>query len=163
MIGVVSDQEITQLTRMGDLDMLQPASGAMGLLKKLKPAKTSGKAGAGQMKMLRRIPKILKLIPGKSQDLRAWFLSMQYWLGGSDDNIENMIRFLIARYTHVARWRLIKAKDPVEYPEVGLYHPDLTGSRHHHRPCRSATRNQQRDYRPANAAQLYPCRRYGPL
>ena len=125
MIGMVSDQEITQLTRMGDLDMLKPASGAMGLLKKLKPAKTSGKAGAGQMKMLRRIPKILKLIPGKSQDLRAWFLSMQYWLGGSDDNIENMIRFLIARYTHVARWRLIKAKDPVEYPEVGLYHPDL--------------------------------------
>ena len=125
MIGVVSDQEITQLTRMGDLDMLQPASGAMGLLKKLKPAKTSGKAGAGQMKMLRRIPKILKLIPGKSQDLRAWFLSMQYWLGGSDDNIENMIRFLITRYTHVASWRLIKAKDPVEYPEVGLYHPDL--------------------------------------
>jgi len=48
MIGVVSDQEITQLTRMGDLDMLKPASGAMGLLKKLKPAKTSGKAGAGK-------------------------------------------------------------------------------------------------------------------
>jgi len=125
MIGVVSDTEITQLTRMGDLDMSRPASGAMGLLKKLKPSKTSGKAGAGQMKMLRRIPKILKLIPGKSQDLRAWFLSMQYWLGGSDDNIENMIRFLISRYTHVPAWRLIKAEAPVEYPEVGLYHPDL--------------------------------------
>lgn len=125
MIGVVSDQEITQLTLMGDLDMSRPASGAMGLLKKLKPSKTSGKAGAGQMKMLRRIPKILKLIPGKSQDLRAWFLSMQYWLGGSDDNIENMIRFLVSRYTHVPAWRLIKAEAPVEYPEVGLYHPDL--------------------------------------
>mgnify|MGYP003631356734 CR=1 FL=1 len=125
MIGVVSDTEITQLTRMGDLDMSRPASGAMGLLKKLKPSKTSGKSGAGQMKMLRRIPKILKLIPGKSQDLRAWFLSMQYWLGGSDDNIENMIRFLVSRYTRVPAWRLIKADAPVEYPEVGLYHPDL--------------------------------------
>ena len=77
------------------------------------------------MKMLRRIPKILKLIPGKSQDLRAWFLSMQYWLGGSDDNIENMIRFLVSRYTRVPAWRLVKADAPVEYPEVGLYHPDL--------------------------------------
>ncbi len=125
MIGVVSDQEITQLTRMGDLDMSRPASGAMGLLKKLKPSKSSGKAGAGQMKMLRRIPKILKLIPGKSQDLRAWFLSMQYWLGGSDTNIENMVRFLISRYTHVTEWRRIKSAEPVEYPEVGLYHPDL--------------------------------------
>ncbi|WP_299417913.1 cobaltochelatase subunit CobN [uncultured Sulfitobacter sp.] len=125
MINVVCDQELTQLTRMGDLDMSKPATGAMGLLKKLKPAKSSGKSGAGQMKMLRRIPKILRLIPGKSQDLRAWFLSMQYWLGGSDTNIENMIRFLITRYTHVTPWRGIKAADPVEYPECGLYHPDL--------------------------------------
>ena len=54
LVGVVSDQEITQLTRMGDLDMSRPASGAMGLLKKLKPSKSSGKSGAGQMKMLRR-------------------------------------------------------------------------------------------------------------
>jgi magnesium chelatase subunit H len=27
-----------------------------------------------QMTMLRRLPKILRLIPGKAQDLRAWFL-----------------------------------------------------------------------------------------
>ena len=127
MIGVVSDQEITQLTRMGDLDMSKPATGAMGLLKKLKPSKSSGKSGAGQMKMLRRLPKILRLIPGKSQDLRAWFLSMQYWLGGSDDNIENMIRFLISRYATDPMWNKVVAQAPVEYPEVGLYHPDLAG------------------------------------
>ena len=127
MVGLVSDQEITQLTRMGDLDMSKPASGAMGLLKKLKPAKKSGKSGAGQMKMLRRLPKILKLIPGKSQDLRAWFLAMQYWLGGSDDNFENMVRFLISRYSHVPAWRGVTATSPIEYPEVGLYHPDLPG------------------------------------
>ena len=125
MVGVVSDQEITQLTRMGDLDMSKPATGAMGLLKKLKPSKSSGKSGAGQMKMLRRLPKILKLIPGKSQDLRAWFLAMQYWLGGSDDNIENMVRFLISRYTTRPEWHGTHASDPIEYPEVGLYHPDL--------------------------------------
>ncbi len=125
MVGVVSDQEITQLTKMGDLDMSKPATGAMSLLKKLKPSKTSGKSGAGQMKMLRRLPKILKLIPGKSQDLRAWFLSMQYWLGGSDDNIENMVRFLISRYAKRADWRNTHAPEPIEYPDTGLYHPDL--------------------------------------
>ena len=131
MVGLVSDQEITQLTRMGGLDMSKPASGAMGLLKKLKPAKASGKtagsAGAGQMKMLRRIPKILKLIPGKSQDLRAWFLAMQYWLGGSDENIGNMVRFLISRYARVPEWREVAAPEPVEYPDCGVYHPDLPG------------------------------------
>ncbi len=127
MVGIIADPDIVQLTRMGDLDMSRPATGAMALLKKLKPAKKSGNAGAGQMKMLRRIPKILRLIPGKSQDLRAWFLSMQYWLGGSDDNIDSMVRFLISRYAARPEWRGISVSDPVEYPEVGLYHPDLPG------------------------------------
>jgi len=127
MVGVVSDQEITQLTKMGDLDMSRPASAAMGLLKKLKPSKASGKSGAGQMKMLRRLPKILRLIPGKAQDLRAWFLSMQYWLGGSDANIENMVRFLVSRYAQNPVWNAVIADAPVDYPEVGLYHPDLPG------------------------------------
>ncbi|MEP4199421.1 MAG: cobaltochelatase subunit CobN [Aliishimia sp.] len=129
MAGIIADQEIVQLTKMGDLDMLRPATGAMALLKKLKPAKKSGSAGAGQMKMLRRIPKILRLIPGKSQDLRAWFLTMQYWLGGSDDNIESLVRFLISRYASRPEWRGLPAQEPIEYPEVGLYHPDLPG--HH--------------------------------
>ena len=130
MVGVVSDQSITSLTRMGELDMSKPASGAMALLKKLKPSKGgSSKSGASQMKMLRRLPKILRLIPGKSQDLRAWFLSMQYWLGGSDENIENMIRFLITRYSSVSEWRGVRVAEPIDYPECGVYHPDLPG--HH--------------------------------
>lgn len=127
MVGIIADQEIVQLTKMGDLDMSRPATGAMALLKKLKPAKKSGSAGAGQMKMLRRLPKILRLIPGKSQDLRAWFLSMQYWLGGSDENIEGLVRFLISRYSSVPAWRGVQIDLPIEYPEVGLYHPDLPG------------------------------------
>ena len=125
MVGIIADQEIVQLTKMGDLDMSRPATGAMALLKKLKPAKKGGSSGAGQMKMLRRLPKILRLIPGKSQDLRAWFLSMQYWLGGSDENIEGLVRFLISRYSSIPTWRGVQIDLPIEYPEVGLYHPDL--------------------------------------
>ncbi|MEM7520936.1 MAG: cobaltochelatase subunit CobN [Pseudomonadota bacterium] len=128
MIGIIADQEITQLTKMGDLDMSRPASAAMALLKKLKPSAKSGSAGAGQMKMLRRLPKLLRLIPGKSQDLRAWFLCMQYWLGGSNENIENLIRFLLSRYANQPDWRGTPAPLPIDYPEVGLFHPDLPGN-----------------------------------
>ncbi len=128
MVGLVSDTQIVSLTRMGDLDMGKPASGAMALLKRLKPKTKSASSGASQMRMLRRLPKILRMIPGKAQDLRAWFLSMQYWLGGSDDNIREMIRFLISRYGR-EEWRGATAALPVEYPELGLYHPDLPG--HH--------------------------------
>jgi magnesium chelatase subunit H len=75
--------------------------------------------------MLRRLPRILRFIPGKAQDLRAWFMVMQYWLGSSDDNIEAMVRFLISRYASNDAWRGTVAPAPLEYPDVGLYHPDL--------------------------------------
>jgi magnesium chelatase subunit H len=130
MIGVIADPQIVQLTRMGDLDMSKPASGAMQLLKKLRGSgKPSGSSGERQMKLLRRLPKILKFIPGKAQDLRAWFLTMQYWLGGSDDNVEAMIRFLVSRYSNDRAWRGKQAAAPIDYPDVGLYHPDLPGQR----------------------------------
>ncbi|NRA98907.1 MAG: magnesium chelatase subunit H [Rhodobacteraceae bacterium] len=126
MVGMIADPSVVQLTRMGDLDMSKPASGAMKLLKKLRgSAKPSASSGEKQMKLLRRLPKILKYVPGKAQDLRAWFLTMQYWLGGSDDNVESMIRFLVSRYAHEAAWRRVEAAAPIDYPEVGLYHPDL--------------------------------------
>ena len=130
MIGIISAPEIVGLTRMGELDMSKPASGAMKLLKKLRGSKApNANSGAKQMRMLRRLPKILRFIPGKAQDLRAWFLTMQYWLGGSDDNVEQMLRFLIGRYASDGALKGTEAGPPVDYPEIGLYHPDLPG--HH--------------------------------
>jgi magnesium chelatase subunit H len=130
MIGVISAREVVQLTRMGELDMMKPATGPMKLLKKLRGSKEpSANSGEKQMKLLRRLPKILKFIPGKAQDLRAWFLTMQYWLGGSDDNVEQMVRFLVGTYAHDAAFKGAKAEAPIDYPEVGLYHPDLPGHR----------------------------------
>jgi len=126
MVGLIADSQVVQLTRMGDLDMSKPASGAMKLLKRLRGSKQpSANSGEKQMRMLRRLPKILRYIPGKAQDLRAWFLTMQYWLGGSDDNVEQMVRFLLSRYARENAWRGTAAEAPIDYPDVGLYHPDL--------------------------------------
>ena len=35
------------------------------------------------MKMLRQLPQLLRFIPGTAQDVRAYFLTLQYWLAGS--------------------------------------------------------------------------------
>ena len=129
MIGVIADASVVKLTRMGALDMMAPQSGAMKLMKKLRgSSKPSSSNGADKMALLRRLPKILRYIPGKSQDLRAWFLTMQYWLGGSDDNVEAMLRFLLNRYAENTAWpKAPEAAAPIEYPDTGLYHPDLPG------------------------------------
>ena len=113
LVGVIADTQIVKLTKMGDLDMAKPASGAMALLKKLRgKAKPNANSGAKQMKLLRRLPKILKLVPGKAQDLRAWFLAMQYWLGGNDENIESMMRFLVGRYARNPEMRVCAGLTP---------------------------------------------------
>src|SRR6056297_2807865 len=126
MIGVIADAQIVRLTRMGTLDMSRPDSALSRLMKRLRGAGKGGTDdGARKMKMLRRLPRILRLVPGKAQDLRAWCLTMQYWLGASDDNFEAMVRFLIGRYCRHEEWRGSGAELPLDYPETGLYHPDL--------------------------------------
>jgi magnesium chelatase subunit H len=130
MVSIMSAGEVAKLTRMGRFDMSAPTSGFMSLLKRLRGKKgKSEAAGAKQMKMLRRLPKILRFIPGTAQDVRAYFLTLQYWLAGSDENIANMVRFLIGRYADGQRLGLRGALTyhaPVEYPEVGLYHPRMS-------------------------------------
>ncbi|MFC5504148.1 magnesium chelatase subunit H [Bosea massiliensis] len=131
MICLMSAGEVTKLTRVGRFRMDGPQSGPMALLKRLRGSK--GKAasgGAGQMKMLRRLPQILRFIPGTAQDVRAYFLALQYWLAGSEENIANLVRLLVDRYADGPRRVLrgsLKVGKPVDYPETGIYHPALPG------------------------------------
>jgi magnesium chelatase subunit H len=134
MLCAMSAGEVTRMTRVGGFDMSAPQSGAMALLQKLRPKREEGDknrretSGAQQMRMLRRLPKMLRFIPGTAQDVRAYFLALQYWLGGSTDNMSNLVRFLVARYADGPRKGLrgkLSFEAPIEYPETGLYHPKL--------------------------------------
>ena len=134
MVCAMSAPEVVRLTRLGRLDMSKPASGALAFIKRLRGSAKPGQGGADsgekQMKMLRRLPRILRFIPGTAQDLRAYFICLQYWLGGSEDNMEGLAASLINRYASGPREPMrgrIEAADPVEYPEVGVYHPRMSG------------------------------------
>lgn len=141
VLGCMSGGEIVRLTRLNRFKMDGSSGGTLALLKRLR-GKTEdkddkgekkdkpGAAGAQQMKMLRRIPQLLRFVPGAAQDVRSYFLGLQYWLAGSDDNLANMVRMLVDRYADGERHDLrgtVKAAPPTEYPEVGLYHPRLDG------------------------------------
>ena len=131
MICLMSATEVVKLTKLGKFDMDKPASGPMALLKKLRGNKDkAATGGAAQMKMLRRIPQMLRFIPGTAQDVRAYFMTLQYWLGGSDENMFNLIRHVVDRGVEGPRRSLrglVKVPPPVEYPEVGVYHPRMPG------------------------------------
>ncbi len=104
MVACMSAGEVMKLTRMGRFSMDNEAKGPMALLKRLRGKKEG--AGAQQMKMLRRAPQVLRFIPGPAQDVRAYFLTLQYWLGGSEENMANMVRYLVDRYADGPRRHL---------------------------------------------------------
>ena len=128
IVCCMSAPEIMQFTRMGRFTMNGETSGPVALLKRLRGAPKDGKpgaSGAGQLAMLRRLPRILRFIPGTAQDVRAYFLTLQYWLAGSEDNLKRLVSFLIHRYAAGQREALRKVareEPPIEYPDVGVYH-----------------------------------------
>jgi len=129
----LSAPEIVRLTRLGRFDMSGEASGIVGLLKRLRGTSKPGgpsASGKGQMKMLRQLPRLLRFIPGTAQDVRAYFLTLQYWLAGSAENIAGMVAMLVDRYAAGERRALagsLTVPAPVHYPDVGLYHPRAKG------------------------------------
>jgi len=132
MVCAMCAGEVMRLTRMGGFRMDGSSGGPMKLLRRLRGSRSGEKtsSGARQMAMLRRIPRILRFIPGTAQDVRAYFLTLQYWLAGSEDNVANLVRFLINRYAAGARRALrgrVRAAAPREHHELGVYHPRMKG------------------------------------
>ena len=131
--AVLCAPELSSLTRMG---RFAPSGGSdaspwspMGLLRRLRGGRGDGQSsGERQLAMLKRVPQLLKFVPGPAQDLRAYLLAMQYWLSGSDTNIASMIRAFVNRYAAGARASVrgtLTVAPPVSYPETGVYHPAL--------------------------------------
>lgn len=131
MVCCMSAGEVIRLTRLGRFTMNGSQGGAIALLKRLRGGKKGGaSAGAQQMKMLRRLPQILRFIPGPAQDVRAYFLTLQYWLAGSEENVINMVRFLVDRFADGPRRHLrgtLQPAMPTQYPEIAVYHPGIPG------------------------------------
>lgn len=133
MVGCLSAAEIVRTTKLNRFDMSGTKRSALDFLKRLRGKPGAGKAGAEgnaarQMALVRKLPKILRFIPGSAQDVRAYFLTLQYWLAGSEANVAALVRFLVQRYAAGPRagWRdLAAAPAPRDYPETGLYHPAL--------------------------------------
>eukprot|EP00276_Gloeochaete_wittrockiana_P007090 CAMPEP_0184647694 /NCGR_PEP_ID=MMETSP0308-20130426/4677_1 /TAXON_ID=38269 /ORGANISM="Gloeochaete witrockiana, Strain SAG 46.84" /LENGTH=1443 /DNA_ID=CAMNT_0027078895 /DNA_START=9 /DNA_END=4340 /DNA_ORIENTATION=- len=89
--------------------------------------KTREKTGSGfedgMLKLLRTLPKILKYLPSeKAQDARHFMMSLQYWLGGSPENLENFLLLIADKYVSSVT-KPIRFSDPVVFPDQGIWHP----------------------------------------
>merc|ERR1719487_1325062 len=100
-------------------------------MKQNKPKGTSFQDG--MLKLVRTLPKVLKYLPSdKAQDARSFMMSLQYWLGGSPENIEALLLNLAKNYVGPIREAGMLSteefEDPRVIPDMGIWHPELGGS-----------------------------------
>jgi len=132
MLCCLSASEIVKLTKLGRFSMATEPTGALAMLRRMGGKRSGGKPASGQaqMTMLRQLPRLMRFIPGTAQDVRAYFLGLQYWLAGSEENLANMVRLMVDRYATGDRKSLLgslKVASPTQYPDIGLYHPNAPG------------------------------------
>jgi len=120
---------VMQLNKIGSFTMAsmgQSKNVISDFMKKNKPKGTSFQDG--MLKLVRTLPTVLKFLPGdKAADARSFMMSLQYWLGGSPENIEALLLNLASRYIPEVRdkdiLKGIEIQDPEVLPDQGLWHP----------------------------------------
>ena len=73
---------------------------------------------------VRTLPAVLKFLPSeKAQDARNFVQSLQYWLGGNAENLENLLLNTATQYVPSLKGANIDVLEPQLFPDVGIWHP----------------------------------------
>jgi magnesium chelatase subunit H len=118
--------QVMRLNKIGSFTMAsmgQSKNVMTEFMKKNKPTGTSFQDG--MLKLVRTLPKVLKFLPGdKAKDARAFMMSLQYWLGGSPENIEALLLNLAGQYVFEPGTLSGEIVSPPEViPDQGIWHP----------------------------------------
>ncbi|MBD2093015.1 magnesium chelatase subunit H [Microcoleus sp. FACHB-1515] len=119
--------QVMRLNKLGTFSMAQlgQSKSAIAQFMRKRKEKSGSSFQDGMLKLLQTLPKVLKYLPiDKAQDARNFMLSFQYWLGGSSENLENLLLMLIDKYVDEASaGDKPQYRDPVTYPDMGIWHP----------------------------------------
>ncbi|WVZ87659.1 hypothetical protein U9M48_034265 [Paspalum notatum var. saurae] len=117
--------EVMRLNKLGSFSMSQLGQSKSPFFQLFKRNKANSSNFADSMlKLVRTLPKVLKYLPSdKAQDARLYILSLQFWLGGSPDNLQNFLKMIAGSYVPALKGAGIKYDDPVLYLDAGIWHP----------------------------------------
>ncbi len=125
---ITSNPALIHQTRIGKFSLQklseekQP-SGLFGeLASRLRPKNSHGEKER-QLSLVRNISRVMKHIPGRARDIHTFIASHQFWLNGSDENMQRFLSLLVSRYVPSFSSKLPQ-KDPVFYPDTALCHPE---------------------------------------
>ncbi|XP_073150057.1 magnesium-chelatase subunit ChlH, chloroplastic [Henckelia pumila] len=117
--------EVMRLNKLGSFSMSQLGQSKSPFFQLFKKKNKSSAGFADSMlKLVRTLPKVLKYLPSdKAQDARLYILSLQFWLGGSQDNLVNFLKMISGSYVPALKGTKIPYSDPVLYLDNGVWHP----------------------------------------
>ncbi|MBM3162984.1 MAG: magnesium chelatase subunit H [Chlorobi bacterium] len=125
---ITSNPVLIRQTRIGRFVMQKPEENDKkqsmfgSLISKLKPKSGHGE-NQRQLSIARNVGKIMKYIPGKARDIHSFIAAHQFWLNGTQENMERFLSLIVERYIPGWKGRLPQA-DPLFYPDTGICHPD---------------------------------------
>ena len=122
--------EVMRLNKLGSFSMSQlgQSKSIIGDLIKKKKESDGASFQDSMLKLLNTLPSILKYLPiEKAQDARSFILSFQYWLGGTTENLKNLLLMLAEKYVVSEDIKKdleeLKIQDPETFPDLGIWHP----------------------------------------
>lgn len=117
--------DLMRLTRMGKLDVGKFA-GWMGRYVKRDKANGKKRHGHHYLKLIDRLPGILKFVPtaGALTDAKHYLYLFCYFLQPTPANIQAMLLYSLKQYVRDDRLRSVKISTPQQVPSVAIYHPD---------------------------------------
>ena len=122
--------EVMRLNKLGSFTMAQLGQSDSVIANFMKKRKESSGAGFqdAMLKLLNTLPNVLKYLPvDKAQDARSFVLSFQYWLGGTPDNLRNLLLMLADKYVFPMKEGEGRPKleivEPEIFPDLGIWHP----------------------------------------
>ena len=125
--------EVMRLNKLGSFSMAQLGQSKSAIAQFMRKRKEAGGASFqdAMLKLLNTLPTVLKYLPvEKAQDARSFMLSFQYWLGGTPDNLRNLLLMLADKYVYPkadTNREDIEVIDPVVFPDLGIWHPLAAG------------------------------------
>jgi magnesium chelatase subunit H len=117
--------QVMKLNKLGTFNMSQLGQSKSVIGDFIKSARQNNdNFEEGLLKLVRTLPKVLKYLPSdKAQDARQFVNSLQYWLGGNPENLENLLLSTAQAYMPALKNFDFTAAEPEVFPDVGIWHP----------------------------------------
>ncbi|XP_031504289.1 magnesium-chelatase subunit ChlH, chloroplastic [Nymphaea colorata] len=116
--------EVMRLNKLGSFSMSQLGQSKSPFFQLFKKKKQSAGFADSMLKLVRTLPKVLKYLPSdKARDARLYILSLQFWLGGSPDNLENFLKMISGSYVPALKDVKMDYSEPVVFLDSGIWHP----------------------------------------